>query len=97
MNASLPGAPWLARQGQDLVLDGCSLGELGQLFGTPLYVYSRNAMKAALSSYQRALAGRPHLVCYAMKANSTAELRASGLRLRHRVRRGIGACDRRGR
>jgi diaminopimelate decarboxylase len=28
-------------------------------------------MQAALSGYQRALAGRPHLVCYAMKANST--------------------------
>ena len=71
MNASLPGAPWLARQEQDLVLDGCSLGELGQRFGTPLYVYSRRAMQAALSGYQRALTGRPHLVCYAMKANST--------------------------
>lgn len=71
MNTSLPGAPWLARQGHDLVLDGCSLDELGQRFGTPLYVYSRSAMQAALAGYQRALTGRPHLVCYAMKANST--------------------------
>jgi len=70
MTSPLPGAPWLARQGQDLVLDGCSLDELGQRFGTPLYAYSRSAMKAALAGYQRALAGRPHLVCYAMKANS---------------------------
>ena len=70
MTPSLPGAPWLARPGQDLVLDGCSLDELGRRFGTPLYVYSRTAMKAALAGYQRALAGRPHLVCYAMKANS---------------------------
>jgi diaminopimelate decarboxylase len=51
-------------------LEGCSLDELGQRFGTPLYAYSRSAMKAALEGYQRALAGRPHLVCYAMKANS---------------------------
>jgi diaminopimelate decarboxylase len=27
-------------------------------------------MRAALASYQRALGGRPHLLCYAMKANS---------------------------
>ena len=27
-------------------------------------------MLAALAAYQRALAGRPHLICYAMKANS---------------------------
>ena len=67
MTSPLPGAPWLARPGQDLVLDGCSLDELGQRFGTPLYVYSRTAMKAALAGYPRALAGRPHLVCYAMK------------------------------
>jgi diaminopimelate decarboxylase len=28
-------------------------------------------MRAALASYQRALAGREHLICYAMKANSS--------------------------
>ena len=27
-------------------------------------------MRAALASYQRALVGRKHLICYAMKANS---------------------------
>ena len=47
------------------------MDELGRRFGTPLYVYSRSAMQAALAGYQRALAGRPHLVCYAMKANSS--------------------------
>ncbi|MGD9835723.1 MAG: diaminopimelate decarboxylase, partial [Piscinibacter sp.] len=39
-------------------------------FGTPLYVYSRSAMREALAGYQRALAGRDHLICHAMKANS---------------------------
>jgi diaminopimelate decarboxylase len=33
-------------------------------------VYSRAAMRDALAAYQRALQGRRHLVCYAMKANS---------------------------
>jgi diaminopimelate decarboxylase len=68
---SLPGAPWLARQDSELWLDGCSLNELASRFGTPLYVYSRRAMQGALAAYQRALAGRDHLVCYAMKANSS--------------------------
>jgi diaminopimelate decarboxylase len=36
-----------------------------------LYVYSRSAMRSALAAYQDALHGRPHLVCYAMKANSS--------------------------
>jgi len=66
---SLPGAPYLARQGGELRLDGCSLDALAREFGTPLYVYSQRAMLDAAASYRRALAGRPHLLCYAMKAN----------------------------
>ncbi len=66
----LPGAPHLARDGGSLVLDGVSLESLAHEHGTPLYVYSQAAMLDALAAYQRALAGREHLVCYAMKANS---------------------------
>jgi len=67
---TLPGAPYLARDGAELKLEGHALAELARRFGTPLYVYSRRAMLAALDAYQRALRGRRHLVCYAMKANS---------------------------
>ena len=67
----LPGAPFLARQGDALWLDGTRLADVAAEFGTPLYVYSRNAMVAAAAAYQRALSGRPHLLCYAMKANSS--------------------------
>ena len=69
--APLPGAPWLERRDGALWLDGCELDALVRKFGTPLYVYSRRAMLAALAGYQRALAGREHLICYAMKANSS--------------------------
>ena len=68
---NLPGAPYLAREGGELHLDGHALTGLAQRFGTPLFVYSRAAMLAALASYTRALKGRRHLLCYAMKANST--------------------------
>jgi len=67
---TLPGSPFLAYRGDDLHLEGVSLKALAQAHGTPLYVYSRQAMLAALAPYQKALAGRPHLVCYAVKANS---------------------------
>jgi len=67
---TLPGSPHIAYRDRELFIDACSLRELAARFGTPLYVYSRTAMLAALSGYQRALAGRDHLVCYAMKANS---------------------------
>ena len=67
----LPGAPFLARQGDQLCLEGHVLADLAQRFGTPLYVYSRQAMLAAADAYRQALQGRKHLVCYAMKANSS--------------------------
>ena len=67
---SLPGAPHIAYRGPQLFIDGCALSDLAQRFGTPLYAYSQAAMLQALSGYQRALAGRDHLICYAMKANS---------------------------
>ena len=68
---TLPGAPHLARRDADLWLDGVRLADLAAEFGTPLYAYSRSAMREAAAAYQRALAGRPHLLCYAMKANSS--------------------------
>ena len=39
-------------------------------FGTPLYVYSADQIVERLGLFQEALAGRDHLVCYAVKANS---------------------------
>ena len=68
---TLPGAPHIAYRGDELRVEACPLADLARAHGTPLYVYSQAAMLAALASYQRALAGRDHLVCYAMKANST--------------------------
>lgn len=68
---TLPGAPFLNRRGTALFLEGVRLTDLAREHGTPLYVYSRGAMLAALGAYQRALAGRRHLICYAIKANSS--------------------------
>ena len=51
-------------------MDDLSLNDLARQHGTPLYVYSRRAMLAALAPYQAALQGRPHLVCFAVKSNS---------------------------
>ena len=68
---TLPGAPYFAYRGNELYVEGCALNDLAARHGTPLYVYSRASILEALGGYQRALAGRPHLVCYAMKANSS--------------------------
>jgi len=68
---TLPGAPNLQRVNAALQLDGLALDALAHEYGTPLFVYSQRSMLDALAAYQRALVGRPHLVCYAMKANSS--------------------------
>ena len=68
---TLPGAPFVAWRGDRLFVEGLSAQALAREYGTPLYVYSRASMLGALAAYQRALEGREHLICYAMKANST--------------------------
>ncbi len=70
MNA-LPGAPDIARQGGRLFVEGVAVADLARRFGTPLFVYSSAAMTRALAGYQEALTGRDHLICYAVKANSS--------------------------
>ncbi len=67
---TLPGHPWLTRQGDSLTLDGVPLRDLASQYGTPLYVYAKRSMLDALARYRQAFAHRPHLICYAMKANS---------------------------
>ena len=57
-----------------LCVEGHALDALARTHGTPLFVYSQAAVLDALASYQRALAGRQYLICYAMKANSTLAL-----------------------
>jgi diaminopimelate decarboxylase len=54
-----------------LHLEGVALDTLAERFGTPLYVYSRAALEAAYRAYAEAFAATPHLVCYAVKANSS--------------------------
>ena len=66
----LPGAPEVAYRGNTLFLEDLPLAALARRFGTPLFAYSRGSIERALASYERALAGRDHLVCYAVKANS---------------------------
>ena len=66
---SLPGSPRIAYRGDTLFIEDCPVEQLARQFGTPLYLYSQSAMRDALAAYQRALLGREHLVCYAMKAN----------------------------
>jgi diaminopimelate decarboxylase len=48
-----------------------ALDTLAERFGTPLYVYSRQALESAYQAYADAFSATPHLICYAVKANSS--------------------------
>ncbi len=54
----------------ELKVEDISCSELASVYGTPLYVYSRAAIESAWHAFDSALSRRPHLVCYALKANS---------------------------
>src|ERR1035437_3841477 len=66
---NLPGQPHLAYRGDELFFEEVRLGDLAKAHGTPLFVYSKGAMLAALTAYQRGFVGRHVQICYAMKAN----------------------------
>ena len=54
----------------DLYCEDVAIRDLADTYGTPLYVYSRATLERHWHAFDQALAGRDHLVCYAVKANS---------------------------
>ena len=47
-----------------------SLMDLAHSYGTPLYVYSRATLERHWHAFNDAVGAHPHLICYAVKANS---------------------------
>ncbi|AZY47750.1 diaminopimelate decarboxylase [Bordetella avium] len=66
----LAGHPHFHYKHGVLHAEDVALDILAAKLGTPLYVYSRAALRAAYDSYRLAIGERPVLVCYGMKANS---------------------------
>ena len=54
----------------ELHAEAVPLADIAARFGTPCYVYSRAALEQCFREFDAAFAGVPHLVCYAVKANS---------------------------
>ena len=46
------------------------LTQLAEQYGTPLYVYSRATLERHWNAFDKSVGEHPHLVCYAVKANS---------------------------
>ncbi|OZB11075.1 MAG: diaminopimelate decarboxylase, partial [Marinobacter sp. 34-60-7] len=54
----------------ELFAEDVPVADIAERFGTPAYVYSRATLERHYRAYDEALGDRPHLVCYAVKANS---------------------------
>lgn len=63
-------APRFSFRSGVLHAENLPLTELAQQYGTPLYVYSRQAFHDAWHAYQQAIGDHDVLICYGMKANS---------------------------
>lgn len=61
---------FFAYQHQRLMAESVDLQQLAERYGTPLYVYSRATLERHWRAFDQALGEHPHLVCYAVKANS---------------------------
>jgi diaminopimelate decarboxylase len=59
-----------AYQGGEFYCEEVPLTKVAQEAGTPCYVYSRRMLVEGYRALDQAFAGLPHLICYAMKANS---------------------------
>lgn len=57
------------RDGQ-LYAEQVPVRDIAERHGTPCYVYSRATLERHWCAFDRALQGHPHLICYAVKANS---------------------------
>jgi diaminopimelate decarboxylase len=53
-----------------LFAEGVAAEQIAARFGTPCYVYSRATLERNWRAFDQAFGAHPHLICYAVKANS---------------------------
>jgi diaminopimelate decarboxylase len=71
---------FLYRDGQ-LYAEDVALADIAEQYGTPCYVYSRATLERHWHAFNDAFHGHPHLVCFAVKANSNLGVLSSLARL----------------
>jgi diaminopimelate decarboxylase len=59
-----------AYHGNEFYCEEVPIAQIAQDVGTPCYIYSRRMLVEDYRALDQAFAGLPHLICYAMKANS---------------------------
>ncbi|MGO9614007.1 MAG: diaminopimelate decarboxylase [Dissulfurispiraceae bacterium] len=57
-----------------LYAEGVAVAEIVSKTGTPVYIYSYNTLLRHFMAYERAFQRIPHIICYALKANSNSAI-----------------------
>jgi len=76
--------PGRIAQSEEIFCEGVSLADAAATFQTPAYLYSRAAITDAFRELDHGLAGVPHTLCFAMKANGNLSI------LKHLAKLGSG-------
>jgi len=76
MTAGVP-TPNYTFEGDERVFAGVAIGTLAETFGTPLYVYDGDLVRANWLAYAEAFGARAHRIHYAVKANHNPHLLAA--------------------
>lgn len=58
------------RQGTSLFAEDVAVADIAREYGTPAYIYSRATIERHWKAFDTAAGDHPHMVCYAVKANS---------------------------
>ena len=69
----------------ELYVENVPVRKIAEKVGTPLYIYSHKTLLRHLSAYSKAFDDYPHILCFAVKANSNSAL------LRLFAKKGCGA------
>jgi len=56
-------------RGTELYAEDLPVAHIAERFGTPCYIYSRATLERHWHAFDDAFANRPHLICFAVKAN----------------------------
>ncbi|MGM8886292.1 diaminopimelate decarboxylase [Psychrobacter sp. 1U2] len=62
--------PALSYRDNELYIEDVSISSLAEQYGTPCYVYSKQAILEVYKTYSDSFASLEHQICYAVKANS---------------------------
>ena len=61
-------------KGKELYAEDVPVSTLAKKYGTPLYIYSYQTLVKHIKAYDEAYRAYPHIICYALKANTNAAI-----------------------